>query len=484
MRVILSYGMGVESTAILLRWLDEPDSRDFPLSDLTVVTAMVGDEYPSTARDVAAHILPRLKAAGVRFVQVARAGASTGDGTKILDDSRAPEALHIGGGFRLSDEMKDAATIPTTGCKRLCSVNFKGAPIDGFLGSDLGDGEQYRHALGFNSDEMDRVAKDNYYGGNHEGRKGEFPLVDWGWNRDRCVDYIRERTGAEWGKSCCTFCPYTRGEPWVMERYKSEPAAAAHALAIERTARAFNPLMVLYGTKSLEDKLRAAGNTEAIRLADEAEKARPWAVFRMRRAISEATPEQVEKRDVTKREKRAAKAKIRGVDPATLKPVKPKKGQVDRGPGMIMRSITRLTKAGTKAQMLARLAMMAAEHGVKVDGDRAEIHHSGPGNPRYEEALVVAPIETAEKHGRWGLDAFDAHARAVLDDLAKRPEHRGGPWIGPRGGKWADPEHKQHWELLPVKAPKPAQPDRGQMIMFARVGRDLALVVRKPERSA
>lgn len=42
--VVLSYGMGVESSAVALRWIDEPACRDFPLDDLVVVTAMTGNE--------------------------------------------------------------------------------------------------------------------------------------------------------------------------------------------------------------------------------------------------------------------------------------------------------------------------------------------------------------------------------------------------------------------------------------------------------
>lgn len=41
-RPLMSNGLGVESTAILLRWLLEPETRDFAIEDLTVVTAMVG----------------------------------------------------------------------------------------------------------------------------------------------------------------------------------------------------------------------------------------------------------------------------------------------------------------------------------------------------------------------------------------------------------------------------------------------------------
>lgn len=50
--VVMSYGMGVDSTAILLRWLIEPASRDFDLKDLVVVTAHTGDEFEQTLRDV------------------------------------------------------------------------------------------------------------------------------------------------------------------------------------------------------------------------------------------------------------------------------------------------------------------------------------------------------------------------------------------------------------------------------------------------
>lgn len=80
MNVVLSYGLGVDSTAMFLRWLNEPDSRDFDLDDLLVVTAMTGNEWPDTVELVERHILPRFREAGVTFAQVARAGASQKDG--------------------------------------------------------------------------------------------------------------------------------------------------------------------------------------------------------------------------------------------------------------------------------------------------------------------------------------------------------------------------------------------------------------------
>lgn len=72
--VVLSYGMGADSTAVLLRWLADPATRPCDLADLLVVTAMTGDEWPVTGHLVTAHILPRLRAHGIRYAQVARAG--------------------------------------------------------------------------------------------------------------------------------------------------------------------------------------------------------------------------------------------------------------------------------------------------------------------------------------------------------------------------------------------------------------------------
>jgi hypothetical protein len=84
---ILSLGMGVESTAILVRWLTEPATRPCPLDKLIVLTAMTGDEYADTVSDMEKYILPMLHAHGVRFVQVARHGHLEADGITVLSDT-------------------------------------------------------------------------------------------------------------------------------------------------------------------------------------------------------------------------------------------------------------------------------------------------------------------------------------------------------------------------------------------------------------
>jgi hypothetical protein len=62
----MSYGMGVESSAILRRWIMSPATRrPCPLEDLIVITAQVGDEYTDTGRDVNTHILPLMGVLGM-----------------------------------------------------------------------------------------------------------------------------------------------------------------------------------------------------------------------------------------------------------------------------------------------------------------------------------------------------------------------------------------------------------------------------------
>jgi len=58
--VVLSYGLGVDSTSILLRWLHDTASWDFALENLVVLTAQTGNEFPDTQRLVERYILPLL----------------------------------------------------------------------------------------------------------------------------------------------------------------------------------------------------------------------------------------------------------------------------------------------------------------------------------------------------------------------------------------------------------------------------------------
>jgi hypothetical protein len=55
MHTILSYGMSVESTAILVRFLTDPSTCPSHLSNALAISAQTGDEYEDTRRAVESH---------------------------------------------------------------------------------------------------------------------------------------------------------------------------------------------------------------------------------------------------------------------------------------------------------------------------------------------------------------------------------------------------------------------------------------------
>jgi hypothetical protein len=219
MKTILSYGMGVESSTLVLKWMDRDSLLDFDLTaDLIVITAQVGDEYPDQKTLLERHILPRMRASRIRYVQVARAGHLEADGIVVLDDTREPRKVYLDGAYKLSQELRAAGTVPQFAGEHRCSLKFKKFVIEVWLQQEMA-GEDYRHSFGYNADEQKRVEKSERafawreplrvaFGFNVDEsarigkarrydtslRRGWYPLVEWGINREDCLRYIHEVT--------------------------------------------------------------------------------------------------------------------------------------------------------------------------------------------------------------------------------------------------------------------------------------------------
>jgi len=85
---LLNWGMGVESTAILMRWMVEPRSRPFQnFRQLIVLVAQTGDEIDETKHLCETYLFPLLRQHRIRLVQVARASTSKRDGYLVLSDT-------------------------------------------------------------------------------------------------------------------------------------------------------------------------------------------------------------------------------------------------------------------------------------------------------------------------------------------------------------------------------------------------------------
>jgi hypothetical protein len=171
--VVVSYGMGTDSTALLLRWICEPATRPCDLANLLVVTAQTGDEWPITGELVTRHMLPLFRQHHIRWAEVARRGPRQADGITVLSDSRTPTAVHLTGAYRLLQEMMAAGTVPQAGGARKCSAKAKGWPLDQFIRQET-RGEPYVHAVGFEAGEASRAVRDATF--NTATRTGIYPL--------------------------------------------------------------------------------------------------------------------------------------------------------------------------------------------------------------------------------------------------------------------------------------------------------------------
>lgn len=299
---LLSYGMGVESTCILIRWIAEAETRPCPLDQLIVVTAQVGDEYADTGRDVERHVLPLLRQHQIRYVQVARHGHLEAEGITVLDDSRQPERVFLDGDFKLSHELKQNGTVPQYGGVHRCALKFKAWVIEEWLRAHVS--ETIRHAIGYNSLEANRVARSEYafaarmaFGFNSEEaarvarsqeydslrRLAFYPLVEWGWTRADCLTYLRRLLGVEWKKSACVYCPFNRLKGEAVERHLAHADQVAAAMVMEHVALALNPRASLYKNRSLIQIASDTRNTGAVREYRRHLHESPWTTYRVRR---------------------------------------------------------------------------------------------------------------------------------------------------------------------------------------------------------
>lgn len=336
--VVLGMGMGADSVALLVRWLLEPESRNFNLSDLVVITAMTGDEWPETGALMEQYVLPLLREHGLRYIQVARSAPRArmdGTGVVVLDDSTTPTRMHMAGAYTLADEMISNGTVPQTGGRRDCSMHAKGEPLDATVVRVTG-GRPFRHVIGYEANEPRRAATDARFntctggkGCRHRDctriRTGWYPLIEWGWDREVCEAFLLAVFGVRWPKSACTYCPFALasrdGRRRTLARYEAQPERCAEALWMEHVAVCLNEHQGLIKGDALVDLVRAEavarpGLARAVRLLETRVAAVEHAVYHVRRLTRATTGKPMHARSVrrvatgTRDEMRAELARI------------------------------------------------------------------------------------------------------------------------------------------------------------------------------
>ena len=208
-------------------------------------------------------------------------------------------------------------------------------------------------------------------------RQSFYPLVEWGWTRDACIDYLFRVVGILWHKSACVQCPFNALKDDALLRHQQHPEQVDEAMLLEYVSLALNPRGTLYRNQSLIEITDASGNRLATESYEQKLDETSWAVYRVRRLYH------------------AAKAKDGS-------PLENKKGTA-------IRAVERLTEEIDRTEALAHLQTL-----ITPTDEVVMLRHIGyvyrqrcaTRYPTREEFLVAAPA-VVEAKARYGLEWFE-----------------------------------------------------------------------------
>jgi hypothetical protein len=301
--IVIAFGGGVDSVEATLELLQDRVALRC-LREGAVMMAQTGHEWPDTKAAIEQEVFPRLAAARIRTVQVARRGPLKEHGVAILDDTDRPTTCYTRPTkqmpyYTLGQELLLGGTIPQLTGPKICSQKSKGVPLDEVRELHVTRGRRYLHLMGFEVRETSRIAKDQQH--NTELRCGWYPLAEQGKDRASCVAGIHEKTGRTWDKSACTFCVFAinsrAGQQHILDRFERFPAEGAVPLAIEEVAIRLNPAQGLagmnrrtrQGIRLLDLMAGRAGLAGVVAEHEQRLNRTRWAIYQVQRAVLGAT---------------------------------------------------------------------------------------------------------------------------------------------------------------------------------------------------
>lgn len=219
MTTIISYGGGVQSTAMLV--LAAQGTLGYDVN--AVVFANVGDksEHPRTLayiRDVAE---PYAVAHGLTFVTVQRVLKKTGQPIDLYDEIVDPNYR----GIKIPVRM-DKTGAPGN---RSCTSDYKIRPISRWLRSQgVSKDNPATVLIGISTDEVFRVGRRQPV----RNQQAAYPLIELGYSRSQCQAIIQQAGIPVPPKSSCYFCPFHTNQSW-SEMRRDEPDLFAKSVELE-----------------------------------------------------------------------------------------------------------------------------------------------------------------------------------------------------------------------------------------------------------
>jgi hypothetical protein len=217
MKTIVSYGGGTNSTALLIGLMERGEQPD------AITFADTGGEKPHTY-DYIEIMNSWCKKVGFPVIEILKGDTPQ----QIIDGSLEQECLRLG---NLPAKAYGFST---------CSVKWKIEPQRRY---DKRFAEKHgielceiTRLVGFDADEHNRVAR--ALANSHKSPvKMRYPLYEWNWGREECINAIKRAGLPQPGKSACFFCPSTKKSE-ILELREKYPDLLERALKMERIALA------------------------------------------------------------------------------------------------------------------------------------------------------------------------------------------------------------------------------------------------------
>ncbi|ODS23554.1 hypothetical protein AB835_08045 [Candidatus Endobugula sertula] len=224
--LVVSYGGGINSKALLVGMFEcgiNPDA---------ILFADTGGESPHTYADIAS-MESWLSSIAFPSITVVKVASKT-----------------------LEQDCLDRKALPSVAYGyKTCSQRFKREPQEKWLNNwepakaVWKAGHKITKVIGFDADEPQRAQK-------YESDKYTqwYPLLDWNWGREECIEAIDRAKLSQPGKSSCFFCP-NRKTSEIRELADQYPELIARAIHMEQNAE-LTSIKGLGRTWSWEDLLR------------------------------------------------------------------------------------------------------------------------------------------------------------------------------------------------------------------------------------
>jgi hypothetical protein len=226
---VLNLGAGVQSTALFLLAL-EPEAQ---LHFDAAIFADTGEEPAAVYRH-----LDHLKTLGGPEIRVRSAGRL---GDELVRGRNSTGQRFASIPAFTQDEAGKVGMV-----RRQCTKEYKVEVVNRAIRRELLElkprqripkGVMVYQYFGISTDEASRAERGKKRFENVKHTIPAYPLIDMGWSRKKCVEYLGSRLPYDVPKSSCVFCPYRTNQSWRHLK-TTDPEGWNRAVEVDEALRA------------------------------------------------------------------------------------------------------------------------------------------------------------------------------------------------------------------------------------------------------